>query len=108
MRYGHFELFIYTPSRKRACTGSSLARFWSVFDRDLAAPDRTRRRRVSGTLASSLPGPRVIDTPTALNTINACRSRAHDQPSGSTADVVRDKSSVTEWAGFIGPLPSRA
>jgi hypothetical protein len=23
MGYGHFELFVYTPSRKRACTGSS-------------------------------------------------------------------------------------
>jgi hypothetical protein len=24
MRYGHFEHFVYTPSRKRACTGTSL------------------------------------------------------------------------------------
>ena len=24
MRYGHFERFVYTPSRKRACTGASL------------------------------------------------------------------------------------
>src|SRR5438128_940238 len=24
MRYGHFECFVYSPSRKRACTGASI------------------------------------------------------------------------------------
>ena len=36
MRYGHFELFIYTPSRKRACTGTRAAR-WGLASRNYPA-----------------------------------------------------------------------
>ncbi len=33
MRYGHFERFVYPPSRKRVCTGPRLERFTRAINR---------------------------------------------------------------------------